>query len=532
MRRSVALVAVAALATALAASIPAGATGSGSDSSGSFNAKEYKRTHGYLPLKGVKTLEAAKANSQKMVDEGRIAPVPTTKFPAAPNAPSNPVTGASWQGVASSNLTPPDPNGAIGPNSYVETVNVKMGIYSRTGATIATGNLTNLHAGSPTDPMILWDPHTQRFYYNFLNINNARMDWGFSKSADPTTVSSTSWCNYETNFGYPTNSIPDYPKLGQTQDFLLIGINFYPSFTSQSATSSDLLWIRKPQGTGTVTTCPAEPGSGKVVGLLNEDNTIAFTPVPAIQTDPSSTGYVMSVSDIECPPICGTGTLLTMFTVTPIGNPATPVISAPDSITVGSYQSPADADQRGTGNKLDTLDGRLTHAVSGFDPRFSTTTVWTAHTVLAPAGAGIRWYEVNPTAGTVVQNGVIAAPGIDLFNPGMSNDRTCTVSACAHGSSMVMGLTGSSTSVYATIAMVSKIGAGALSGGVLIKQSTTFDHNFSCSPCRWGDYGGATPDPAASLAAATGTVWLSNQWTVGGGIASSGDRTWNWEATP
>ncbi|HJP65955.1 MAG TPA: hypothetical protein VKA30_06605 [Actinomycetota bacterium] len=533
MRRAVALVSLAALVVALAATLPAGAAGSSPQSSSSFNAKEYKRTHGYLPLKGVATLKAAKEHSAKMVAEGKVPATPVTKWPASPNARNTPVTGANWQGVASSNLTPPDANGAIGPNSYVETVNVKMGIYNRTGGTIATGNLSNFHSGSPTDPMALWDPHTQRFYFAYLNVNNATMVWGFSKSANPTTVNSTSWCSYQQSFGYPTSSIPDYPKLGQTADFLLIGVNFYPTFSSQSATEADLLWIRKPQGTGTVTTCPAQPGSGKFTDLRNTDNTIAFTPTPAIQTDPSSTGYVMTMSDIECPPICGTGTLLTVFTITSNGgNPPSPVLSAPDSITVGSYQSPADADQPGTSNKLDTLDGRITHAVSGVDPRFGVTAVWVAHTVLAPAGAGIRWYEVDAAGGSILQSAVMANPGIDIFNAGISNDRTCTVSSCAHGSAMVLGGTGSSSSLFATIGMVSKVGAGAVSGVVVIKQSTTFDSNFSCSPCRWGDYGGATPDPAASLAAATGKVWLSQQWTAGGGFASSGDRTQNWEATP
>ena len=534
MRKKVALALVAGLVLALAAGVvPAGAA-RGSDASQPFNAKEYKKTHGYLPLKGVETLRQAKAHSAEQVENGEVAPVRTTPIPGSPAAPNAPTIGAKWKGVAETQVSPPDPNGAIGPNSYIETVNRKIGIYSRTGATIATANLSALTGNSgATDPMILWDPHTQRFYYNVLNINNARMDWGFSKTSNPTTIPG-GFCNYETNFGYPTTSIPDYPKLGQTKEFLLIGINFYPTFSSQAATSADVLWIRKPQGTGAVTTCPAAPGSGKVTGLLNENGTQTFTPTPAIQTDPSSTGYVMSMSDIECPPICGTGTLLTVFTVTPTGSPATPVFSAPNSLTVGTYQSPANAQQPGTSNVLDTLDGRITHAVSGVDPHFgNATTVWTAHTVLAPAGAGIRWYEVNPAgAGSVVQNGIVAGASADIFNAGISNDRTCTVSQCAHGSAMVLGFTASSTSLNPTIAMVSKIGAAAMSGAVLVKTSATFDNGFTCSPCRWGDYGGATPDPAASLVAITGKVWLSQQYTKGGGVASSGDLTWNWEATP
>ena len=69
---------------------------------------------------------------------------------------------------------------------------------------------------------------------------------------------------------YPTSSAPDYPKLGQTKDFLLIGVNFYPSFSSTSSTQSDLLWAAKPQGTGIITTCPASPIHGKISNVLKD----------------------------------------------------------------------------------------------------------------------------------------------------------------------------------------------------------------------------------------------------------------------
>jgi hypothetical protein len=228
--------------------------------------------------------------------------------------------------------------------------------------------------------------------------------------------------------------------------------------------------------------------------------------------------------------------LLTVFTIAPTGNPPTPVVSPPDSIIVDTYQSPASATQPGTTNLLDTLDGRLTHAVSGFDPLVGATTVWTGHTVLGGAGAKIRWYEINPTplgSASLAQSGQVVAPNVFAFNIGMSNDRACTATQCAHGSAMVLGFTASSSTIRPAIGMVSKIGAAAMSGAVLVRQSTTSDNGFSCNPvCRWGDYGGATPDPAAPLAGATGKVWLSQQYTTGGGFATSGDQTQNWEATP
>jgi hypothetical protein len=498
-----------------------------SASTPSFDARQYLKEHGYLPLRGVATLQAAKAHAAAVVAAQRPN---ITDAPTGPLAPV--VTGPSWQGTSQGNLTPPDGNGAIGPNSYVETVNTRMAIYSRTGTQIANADFNVLTGnGNGSDPMALWDPNTQRFYYNIWNTANARMDWGFSKDSNPTSIPG-SFCSYETAFGYPTSSFPDYPKLGQTNDFLLIGVNFYPTSSSQESTSSDVLWVSKPQGQAPVTTCPAGTSfnSGKIAGLLNNDGSQAFTPMPAIQTDPSSTGYVLGMSDIECPPVCGTGTKLTVFTVT--NNAGVPVLSAPNSITVGSYQSPPDAPQKQTGRTLDTLDGRITHAVSGVDPNSAATSIWVSHTVLGGAGSQINWYEVNTATGALAQSGSVSNNSLYLLNSGISTDRTCTATTCAHGGAMVLGFTTTSKNSFPTIQMVSKIGSGAVSGLVSVRASTTSDKNFSCSPCRWGDYGGATPDPAASLTAATGTVWLTNQLTTGGSVFASGDLTWNWQATP
>lgn len=523
MRKRVVLALACTVATSvIVAMAPTGA----SADTPAFDARQYLKEHGYLPLRGVDTLEAAKAHAAAVVAQQ------TNAAPDAPTLAAAPTIGPSWQGTSQSNLTPPDANGAIGPNSFVETVNTRLAIYSRTGTQIANADFSVLTGNSNgSDPMALWDPDTQRFYYNIWDTANATMDWGFSKDSNPTSIPD-SFCRYETAFGYAATSFPDYPKLGQTKDFLLIGVNFYPSSSSQQSTSSDVLWVSKPQGQGAVTTCPAASSftSGKVAGLLNDDGSQAFTPVPAIQTDPSSTGYVLGMSDIECPPVCGTGTKLTVFTVT--NNGGVPSLSAPNSITVGSYQSPPAAPQRRSGRTLDTLDGRITHAVSGLDPNVGATTIWVSHTVLGGAGSQVNWYEVNTTTGTLAQSGSVSSSSLYLLNSGISTDRTCTATTCAHGGAMVLGFTTTSSSTFPAIQMVSKIGSGAVSGLVLIKQSNTSDKNFSCSPCRWGDYGGATPDPAASLTASTGVVWLSNQWTTGGSNFASGDQTWNWQATP
>jgi hypothetical protein len=434
--------------------------------------------------------------------------------------------------VNNTGLTPPDANGAVGPKRYIEVVNVNMGIYDRTGAVKGTGLIQSITGkGNGSDPMVLWDPNTQRFYFNIWDTANATMDWGFSKSSAPNTVSTTDWCSYETSFGYATSNAPDYPKLGQTKDFLMIGVNFYPTFQSQSATSGDVLWTSKPQGSGTITSCPAANTfkNGKFAGLKNQDGSQAFTPVPAIQTDASSTGYVVASSDIECPPTCGTGTKLTVFTVKNNSGSAT-LKKTGKSVTVGSFMSPPDAPQKGTSDLLDTLDGRLTHAVSGIDPSIGKTVVWTSHTVAGGAGSEVRWYELRPgKTPTVVQSGAINDNSLYVYNGGVSPDRVVNSSGqTGHGDNMVAGFSTSSASAFVSIQMVSKIGSGNVSAFVMVKAGTLAETDFSCSPtCRWGDYSGATPDPAAATGGASGEVWLTNELPGGSHIT-----TWNWEATP
>jgi hypothetical protein len=102
---------------------------------------------------------------------------------------------------------------------------------------------------------------------------------------------------------------------------------------------------------------------------------------------------------------------------------------------------------------------------------------------------------------------------------------------------MVTGFTTSASSAFPAIQMVSKIGNNAQSAFVMIKQSPGPDEGFDCfqlGRCRWGDYGGALPDPLRpGPGAQTGKVWLSNMWATGEinpGAATW--RTWNWGALP
>src|SRR5437899_1334373 len=108
----------------LASLAPTGATAASKPAK--FDWRVYLSQHGYLPLRGVETLERAKAHAASMA----AALHPAAAVPTAAQAPT---IGTSWQGTNDTRFTPPDANGAIGPNSYLEIVNSKIAIYTRAG---------------------------------------------------------------------------------------------------------------------------------------------------------------------------------------------------------------------------------------------------------------------------------------------------------------------------------------------------------------------------------------------------------------
>jgi hypothetical protein len=461
----------------------------------------------------------------KMMAEKAAPAVPSY----ASGGPLTPSTFRSWNGQYDTSVTPGDSTGAVGPTRYVELVNLKFGIYSRTSSTaLATGTLASFtgdSAGNLSDPQVIWDPDTRRFYYVVLDFSYNILDVGFSKTDTPS--SAADWCKYSADYGYGTN-IPDYPKLGDTRDFWLIGVNVFNS--SGAFLRSDVDWITKPAAGAT---CPA--GStfriGQKANLLNAGGTKAFTPVPANQTDGSGTGWIVAAKDTTL----GSGSFLSVFSVTKNSNGTANIQGTARSLSVSSYSLPPPAPQSGTSKTFDTLDGRLTQAVSAIDPsRSGKVAIWTQHTVAGGAGARIRWYEINPATPALFQSGSVSSSTLYVFNGAIAPDRVVNGTSVAFGNSMVLGFDTSSSSAFEAIQMVSKIGTAAQSGFVLIRQSAGRNVDFSCAPvCRWGDYAGATPDPGASTTAAHGQVWLTSEYNVSSTTNSNVDwRTQNWGVTP
>ncbi|HET7478985.1 MAG TPA: hypothetical protein VFJ72_05650, partial [Rubrobacteraceae bacterium] len=483
---------------------------SGSRTPGSLSALQKRALiKGYL-VPDQQGYELAKAAADRKAAAGTGQEAPFAPASAAPTS------FRSWQGARDAGGAPSDSTGAIGPGRYVELVNSRYAIYNRTSnVPINQGSLNDLVGAaaleSVFDPQIIWDPTTNRFYYaadDVLDSANNFLAFGFSKDSTP-DAGPSDWCQYFVAYGA---DFPDYPKLGDTRDFVMIGSNVFPA---AGGFHSSLDWIRKPPaGAG----CP-NLSSGVKTDLRNSDGTQAITPVPANQTDTSPTGYVVA-EPASVPNGAGPAGFLSLFTVSS-NTDGTLALSAPRNVTVPGYDLPANAPQRGTTRRLDTSDSRNTQAVSAIDPSRGTgglTALWTQHTVFGGAGAQVRWYEINPASATLFQRGTVSgssANGVFDFNGAISPDRKVLGTTRKFGSSMILGYNSSSATQFPSVQMISKVGSNAASAGTLVKASAASLQNFDCSDpnfpgvCRWGDYSAATPDPGSSTTTTHGQVWLT-----------------------
>jgi hypothetical protein len=443
-----------------------------------------------------------------------------------------PIIREQFEGIRDFDLTPPDTTGAIGPTRYVELVNDVFGIYDRSGNQLDFGSLAEFTNRPPQDfifdPQIIWDPGTQRFYYAIIDAvssSDNRIAFGWSKTASPNTASD--WCQYAYGFGYGSD-FPDYPKLGDTENFILVGINVFGS--GIFFTGADIAWVEKP-GPGTTCPAPASLNLGKKADLKDANGTDTFTPVPMNQIDDDSRGWIVATDSYDAQ-----RNVLNLFRVT--RDPATgdAVIQGTGTpVGIPSYSHPPSAPQQGTNALLDTLDARFTQGMSSIHPALGTVVLWTQHAIAGGAGSVVRYYGVDPSIPRRVL-GTVSNDSLYVFNGAISSDRANDGVTAAFGNSIVVGFSTSSSSTFPAIGMVSRIGTQPQSGFVRVKQSLGFNQDHSCpggGVCRWGDYSGANPDPIADPLAAHGVVWLANQWNDPAGMRHDNKwRTWIWAASP
>jgi fibronectin type 3 domain-containing protein len=454
-------------------------------------------------------LSAAKLRAAAQLSVGQRQPV-TNALPS-----TGLFNGLNQPGLSDYAVTPPDSTGAIGPNHYVEMVNQYVGVHNRALAQVSTTDMGTFTGASlsdiVSDPQIQWDGQANRWLYAAVGVSQGSntLLFGWSKTADPSDLTN-GWCRFGVGRG---SDLDDYPKLGHDDDFIILGSNVYtdsvPGYKFETAT----VWaIPKPTAGDTSCAGPSTAWYFADAGhpLLNQDGSGAYTPVPANTVDASSAGYIAAAHT----PLSGDNAYLGPQTKLDVwhivNNGGSPSLVADGGLTVPSFDIPGSAPQPGTTFTLDTLDARLTQAVAVDDPGAGGAKgIWTQHTVAGPGGRSIvRWYELLAGASpSVRQQGAVSSTTDFVFN--------AAISPTIGGDGAAIFYNRSSSTLLPVIAGLSRGPSTPLgtmdAGELLLGTSSASDLDPSCTastPCRWGDYSGATPDPVNA-----GVVWGSNQVT-------------------
>ena len=462
------------------------------------------------PLRSMNPSALKEAKRKADAEAAQSAPgSPPTAPAAAPaaalfNGLNQPGLSAADEG---SGATPPDSTGAIGPTRYVEMVNQLVGVYDRSNLALLSSEDLATFVGAPvgiatTDPQIQWDPQANRWLYAEIGFatGNNMLVFGWSKTADPSDLTN-GWCHYGVGTG---SSLQDYPKLGHDANFLVVGTNVYDDRTGSFPFVTANIWaIPKPAANDFTCSSPvtATYFADATHVLKNSDGTLAFTPVPANSADSVVNDPIFGAHDATLAP-------QKKVMEWHMESHPNPVLVADGDISVGTFAIPPSIPQPGTGYLIDSLDGRLTQAVAHFDPSAGAEAVWTQQTIAGSGRSVVRWYEFLPASRSIYQQGVLQNSSDFYFNAAISPTSAGNEAAIFYNraSSTLLSKLGSQTRTGATPLGQMDSGELSLGSSMAANQENAFSTNCTQNPCRWGDYSGASPDPAA-----THVVWGSNQ---------------------
>ncbi len=440
-------------------------------------------------------------------------PSPSTTAPLTPRAPAALQNFDGLDISAGGGWVPPDPNGDVGPNHYIQAVNTAIGIFSKTGAPLATFSFDALFTGAFApcdatnyrrgDPIVLYDALSGRWLAaDFAYANSAGPFYeciAVSKTNDPV---SGGWWLYTVDVG--STSTPgvywfnDYPKLAIWSDGIYMSADMFDTF-------GNLQTVR--------------------VFAFNRDDLIGGAIPRNTYFDVGGSYYHLLPSNLRgALPPAGTPNFfaaisepnllhLWKFTITSWGPPVTASFSAtPTNLTVNNFTMPCYAasifycvPQLGTTLRVDGLGDRLMMQLQ-YRNFGGVESLWVNHTIAAGAAigypTGIRWYEIrNP-------NGVPAIYQQGTFQPD-SNYRWMGSLAVDQQGNMALGYSVSSAAMYPAIRYTGRVAANPL--GVLCVPETSLiegtGSQIGTYGYRWGDYSAMTIDPTDDL-----TFWYTNEY--------------------
>lgn len=430
-------------------------------------------------------------------------------------------------------VNPGDPNGEVGPNNFVEMINLVFAVYDKAGnLLVGPVDTGSLWAGFPItdctdpsgDPVVLYDQFMDRWLLSqFTTAGPQYFDCvAISTTSDPTG----SYYRYAFSTG---PNFPDYPKYGNwTDSYVITTREFGPTIEygiGVYALEKNKMVDGHPDARSVRFFIDGNvPGQLPLVGdgLLPADvdgkqkpKTDTAIPIVGTQDDDSDYGATFDAINIfdlfvkwRSTPIASlvlntqlpTASFDSIFPCTPTARDCLPQPGVP----VGDARD------------LDILSYRQRPTFRLAYRNFKTyeSLVTNQSVEATPGVAGARWYEIRRDgAGTysLYQQGTYApGDGIHRWMGSIAMDKKGNM---ALGYSVVDG-----TSVFPGIRYTGRL-AGDTLGQMTLGEGTIIDGSGiqRTTNSRWGDYTDITVDPTDDC-----TFWYVNEYyTLAGQISST-----------
>ena len=414
-------------------------------------------------------------------------------------------TGSTY-GVNSQGL-PPDPNGVIGPTRFMEFVNGAVAVYNRTnGVSVqrksdikfwSDAGLIISPNSAVSDPRVIYDPTVQRWFATQVDFD--------ANATDPTTeandfllaVSTTSnptgpWKGFLFQADPDNGYFADFPTLGVDSNAVYISGDF---FSSSVAVGPGLLSIPKAD------LIAATPTIANLTWYGVMDYTVRGDVLqPAVCFDGSATGSILAMGDIGSD--SSPHSNVVWFAVQNAGG-TNATLSASASLTVAPYEVP-DNDILGV-PQFTALQPDGTTTLQANDPRLAAKVfavggvLYAVHNTELNGHIAIRWYRIRAADHTLLEQGTIADPNLDLFFPCIAANLYGVVMICCDGS-------GANTFIsnYAYAGQTVN-GHTTFGSGILLQSGVVSYHDLNevlaqlvddpPTTSRWGDYSTLSVDP-------------------------------------
>ena len=443
-----------------------------------------------------------------------------TDLVAAPTAPTQ---GPNFEGINNVNgVLPPDTVGDIGPNHYVQMVNLSFAIYDRNGnklyGPVGSNTLWQGFGGpcettNDGDPVVLYDHLSDRWIMTqFALPRYPRGPFYECIAVSQTPDPRGAWHRYE--FQVSNSKLNDYPKFGVWPDGYYMSINqFSCKFIGCSWAGAGAVAFERDQ---MLNGAPARMVyfdlynvDANLGGMLPADldgpSPPAGAPNPFVQVDDDAWGYSFDQLQVW------------NFHVD-WNNPANSTFTLDRALPVSAFDSDMCGYARNCisqpgGTKLDALSDRLMFRLQ-YRNFGDYQTLVVNHTVDANGSdrAGIRWYELRKTnADWIVRQE-------STFSPDSLNRWVGSVAMNGAGD-MGLGYSVSSTSISPSIRFTGRLandgpGQMTLSEGTIINGSGYQTHSSG----RWGDYAMLAVDPVDDC-----TFWFTTEYY--NSVSSAGWQT-------